>query len=244
MTTHLVIGAGEVGTALAKHLGCHIRDLEDPGTLLEEYDVIHIAYRWSDKFISTTATYQELYRPELVVVHSTVPIGTCDKFQYWVHSPVRGKHPNLLSGIQTFKKHFGGAQAQRAAELTNEHWPHHEIHAKAATTEAGKLFELTLYGMEVMMQKEIRSFCEAFDLPFEEVYTSFTRSYNDGWEWLGEYRFIKPELSHVPGPLGGHCVVAGAKLLAEADPGEGGLAQGLLQLQEQLERDAAEGKMW
>jgi UDP-N-acetyl-D-mannosaminuronate dehydrogenase len=241
--TQLVIGEGEVGTALAKHLGCHSRDLEDPGTLLEEYDVVHIAYRWSNKFVHQTQIYAEQYSAGLVVVHSTVPMGTCDS-QGWVHSPVRGKHPDLLAGVETFKKHFGGAQAQQAADLLDQWWPHSQIHSKAATTEAGKLYELVQYGMEIMMEKEIYNFCEHYDLPFEEVYTQFGNSYNDGWEWLAHYEFCKPVLKHVPGPVGGHCVIAGARMLQDSDPGEYGLAAAVVELNEQLEEKARNGDLW
>src|SRR5690606_41623746 len=35
----------------------------------------------------------------------------------WVHSPVRGRHPNLAPSLRTFTKHFGGRRAAEAADM-------------------------------------------------------------------------------------------------------------------------------
>lgn len=214
MSNQLVIGTGEVGLALQQVLDyCHARDVAAQPGLNEQYDVLHIAYPWQiPDFVGTTIEYQNRYEPVLVVVHSTVPVGTCDE-QGWVHSPVRGKHPDLYQGLERFAKHFGGRGASIAAGL----WPGTQtvVHEKAATTEAGKLFELAQYGMEIVMQKEIFAFCEENGLEFEEVYTDFGRTYNEGWCRLRLSHFSKPLLTPQPGAIGGHCVIPGAEMLGD-----------------------------
>lgn len=215
MTSHLIIGAGEVGTALQRAMGAaeaDIRDIVPKQDLRPQYDVLHICYRWWDGFAEATREYVEEYAAGLVIVHSSVPVGTCDP-EGWVHSPVRGRHPDLLGGIREFTKHFGGARAAEASALVDFWGGTAILHGRAAVTEAAKLWELTLFGWEVMMQKAVYDFCQENNLPFQEVYGDFSGTYNEGWEKLGHPQFVKPVLTHVPGSIGGHCVIAGAEML-------------------------------
>src|SRR5690606_40778498 len=63
--------------------------------------------------------YAAEHGAELVVVHSTVPVGTCDA-NGWVHSPVRGRHPNLVGGLRKFVKHR--SEERRVGEGCGSRW--------------------------------------------------------------------------------------------------------------------------
>ena len=232
--SHLVIGAGEVGQALHRVItGSHIRDVEDQHNLLPVYDVLHITVPWQiPNFVATVHEYAGEYDPEFVIVHSTVPIGTCDD-NGWVHSPIRGKHPDLEAGIRTFAKHYGGDRAATVADVMSEYLPYWYAHPKAAITEAAKLVELWQYGMEIMMEKEIHQLCKEFDLPHHVVYSLFGETYNDGWAELGHPEYQKPILKHMEGPIGGHCVIAGTKILEQQY--DAVFVRGLLGLNRMLE---------
>lgn len=211
--THLVIGEGEVGVALAKVLNCQSRDVDAPSNLLEEYDYIHISFPYQvPDFVNTVRQYQAQYNAPHVVVHSTVKVGTCDPYG-WTHSPVRGKHPDLEGGLRAFVKHYGGEHAEDVAKELEPFFPEWIAHDEAAITEAGKLWELTCYGMEIVMQRYILEYCRRTNLPFHEVYTDFADTYNTGWRRLGMNHYVKPILDDSSGRIGGHCVVQGAELL-------------------------------
>lgn len=210
--TQIVIGAGEVGTALARVLGdVHLRDLTLTGP--DTADVLHICYPWDPAFTDITRTYQLEYGAWLVIVHSTVPVGTCDPHG-WVHSPIRGRHPDLVTGIKTFAKHFGGQQAGIAAGIFTRLGIETHMTPLAATTEAGKLWELVQYGLQIRVAQQIAAWCEAHKLDFDQVYTAMADTYNAGYHRLGQEQFIRPVLEAVPGPIGGHCVVPAAEMLA------------------------------
>lgn len=207
----VIIGAGEVGTALAKVLsGAHLRDIEPTGP--DQADVLHVCLRWSDDFTRVVKRYEQQYLAELVIVHSTVPAGTCDQHG-WVHSPIRGRHPDLEEGIRRFVKHFGGLGADEAAEIFEDVGVRTHVTDLAVTTESGKLWELVQYGVQVAVEKAIYAECERTGADFDTAYTEFARTYNDGYADLGYHQFIRPVLAHVPGPIGGHCVVQNAAML-------------------------------
>ncbi len=219
MTTHAVLGLGEVGAALTQVL-------PDPATYdgldgpppadVDPVDVLHVAIPWDAGFTTAVEAHQRRWAADMVIVHSTVPVGTCDPHG-WVHSPVRGRHPDLVDGLKTFTKHVGGWRAYDAANvLVADAGMTCRIHDRAAVTEAGKLWELAQFGMQVAVEHAIADWCRARGLPHDEVYAAFARTYNDGYRELGESRFVRPVLEHQPGPVGGHCVTAGAALLGHS----------------------------
>jgi len=210
---HLVVGAGEVGRAvhavLSRVAQADLRDVE-PVELAA--DVLHVCFPWSDTFVDEVRRYRREHMTDLVVVHSTVPVGTCDP-QGWVHSPVRGRHPHLAEGLLTFVKHFGGQRADEAAKLFEAAGCDVAVHGRAAETEAGKLWELCTYGLSIALEKAILAYCAERGLDFGVVYTAFRQAYNDGYVAMGHPEFVQPVLRHVPGGVGGHCIIPSMSLL-------------------------------
>ena len=200
----LIVGMGEVGSALAEVLGVPGRDV---GSFDLHADVLHVAFPWSGRFVSDVHRYQREHGADLVVVHSTVPVGTCDPYG-WVHSPVRGRHPHLVESLKAFTKHAGGV---RAREFD---WPHTlVVHDRAEETEAGKLWELAQFGLQVRINQAIHEWCVVRGLDPDVVYRQFADTYNEGYEALGEGRFTRPVLNYMPGDIGGHCVAQNSVLL-------------------------------
>lgn len=212
---HIVIGLGEVGSAINEALETagaepKSRDIDTP-----EWDsdggIMHICIPWSNQFTTIVNKYSEQYSPDIVVVHSTVPVGTCDQ-NNWIHSPVRGRHPHLTDGVVAFAKHFGGGtQAQRDIVADEWEWyfpgsPVPLLHDTAKETESGKLWELVQYGIQIRVEKEIHAWCEKNDIDYDTVYLRFAQTYNEGWRDLEQEHFIRPVLTHQDGDIGGHCV--------------------------------------
>lgn len=207
----LVIGnKGEIGSAIQEVLGCDGVDINDGSTM--PYDVLHICIPYSDRFLDIVNEYAVWYKPSLIVIHSTVPIGTTDQIENAVHSPVRGVHPNLVKGIQTFVKYFGGEKAEEAAKLFEDKGVKTQIVKDARTSEAIKLFDTTQYGLQIMIEKEIYKYCQDNNLDFEAVYRDANRTYNEGYIKLKKPEVVRPWLKQVDGTIGGHCVLPNLEL--------------------------------
>lgn len=211
--TQLVVGAGEVGTALHAVLSrTHPTEVRDVEPCDVQAEVLHVAFPWQPRFVEWVRRYQAEHGADLVVVHSTVPVGTCD-LHGWVHSPVRGRHPDLVDSLLTFVKHFGGARAEEAAKLFEAAGCDVMVHDRAAETEAAKLLELCSYGLAIAFEKAVHAYCTERRLDFETVYTTFRSTYNDGYLAMGHAEFVQPVLRHMPGAIGGHCIVPSMALL-------------------------------
>lgn len=208
---HLIVGYGEVGQALGKVL----RDFEwteQKGIRWVEGlpRIIHICIPYSEHFKQLVKRF--INKNTLVIVHSTVPVGTCDKLQI-VHSPIRGIHPTLERGIRTFVKYFGGKNAKKAAKIFSDLGIPTKILKNARTTEALKLWDTTQYGKLITLEKEIFEWCKKNKISFKDIYQDANKNYNDGYIKLGRSEVVRPFLKHIEGPIGGHCIIPNAKML-------------------------------
>lgn len=226
-SSHLVLGTGQIGSALLKVLkgtytvyGLDKTDMEKAefeDSLGTCFDVLHISFPYSDKFVDYVKKYQKMFggAHTLVIIHSTVPMGTTEQIDNAVHSPVRGIHPNLEDGIRTFTKFFGGKRAEEAADYFRNIQPH--IVCKTTlnprNTERMKLWDTSIYGVNIALEKMIWDDCEENGLDFDVVYTLSSQSYNAGYEKLGHPEYKKYVLTHIPGKIGGHCVTQNLALL-------------------------------
>lgn len=228
MSKHLVIGIGEVGKALADVLSVyrHVErlDLNKHSLWIEpsgRFQFVHLCYPWGPKFKEYTLGYVDEYLdPDngIAVIHSTVPLGTTQAIaassnRPFVHSPVRGRHPDIAESLKVFVKYVGGPYAEKVAEELIECGIPCHICNDSKVTEALKLWDTTIYGWNIILEKAIHEYCENHGLDFNVVYRHANVTYNVGYAELGCPQFTKYVLDHKPGPIGGHCVLPNLDLL-------------------------------
>ena len=229
----LIIGGGEIGTSLKKVLDkrknkekAYLLDIKDKDYKKKIFnlkcEVMHVCFPYSKKFASACLNYILSFEPILVIIHSTIPVGTTSILQKIVgkkvnivHSPVRGNHPDLEKSLFTFKKYIGTtsipAYLLAIKELSNMSTVHM---GKPETTELGKLMCTSYYGLCIAWFREMERFCKKFHVKFDDAVIEFNKTYNEGYSNLRP-NVIRPILSS-PGrkKIGGHCVVPNALILS------------------------------
>lgn len=207
---HLVVGCGEVGRALMSVLDAPGHDPFAGLTASGECELLHVCIPYSERFSDYVIEYRKLFNAKIVVIHSTVPIGTSDLLNA-NHSPIRGRHPNLAESIRSFVKYVGGPDALQISIELSVCGISCVVVNSARDTEAGKLLDLMQFAASIALEKEIHEFCERNGLDFAIVYRDFNQTYNYGYSKIGDVNFVRPVLDHIPGPIGGHCVVQNMK---------------------------------
>jgi UDP-N-acetyl-D-mannosaminuronate dehydrogenase len=219
-----ILGYGEVGKAVAKfYKKPKIKDLKrDDG--LEGVDVLNICIPWSEKFVDIVIKEIKQIKPKLTIIHSTVALGTTKKIisklpkelRQVVHSPIRGVHPHLYEGIKTFVKYIG-ADNKKTGKMAKKHIESLNIKTKvfmpSKITEALKLWDTTQYGWMIILNKEIKKWCDKKGLDFEAIYREANKSYNDGYKKLGRPEVVRPYLKYIEGKIGGHCIIQNCEIL-------------------------------
>lgn len=213
-TNSVIIGMGEIGKSLSlllekKHQIVEVDITEQPNA--ESVDVMHVCIPYSKKFIIEVKRYKKKYKPNYTVIHSTVPPGTADKCKSY-YSPVRGIHPHLEASLKMFVKYLA-PRSDYLVKYFRDVGVEIEEHDSTKSLEAMKLYCTTLYGLNIIAEKEIYNFCKKHNLDFDMVYTKSNQTYNEGYEKLGFPQYTRYNLKHHDGKIGGHCVIPNCEIL-------------------------------
>ena len=213
-TIGIIIGAGEVGTALYQVLKkvhpTYIRDIEFDGEI-PKIEILHICFPYFKGFEKEVKKYQLLYKPKYTVIHSTVPLDTnkiCESY----HSPVTGIHPHLAKSLITFTK-FLAPKSKFLKEYFEKANIKIKMFKSSRYTEALKIAATTLYGFNIIGEKLIHEWCKDHLLDFNIVYTQAIKEYNKGYLTLGMPQYQMYNLKHCQGEIGGHCIMPNLKFI-------------------------------
>jgi UDP-N-acetyl-D-mannosaminuronate dehydrogenase len=210
---NLVIGLGEIGRPLVEVLS-RVHPVEGidlpPRNVAGPIHFMHVCYPGNiPDFPGETAKYVRRYEPAIVVIHSTVPVGTTRAVEAVVsvpvlHSPVRGKHADMVEELLRYVKFVGGTDPNAVAQA--------EAHFQCAgmktrrlsspeATELAKLTETTYLGLLIAFAQDVDRMARATRVPYDDV-ASF-------YEEIG----YLPPVRYFPGIIGGHCVMPNVALL-------------------------------
>jgi UDP-N-acetyl-D-mannosaminuronate dehydrogenase len=226
------LGFGEIGQAVYKvyqnsglNFSFFVKDL-NRNDELKDIDVLNVAIPFNDSFnfIDTVKDVIQSSGAKLVIIHSTIAVGTTRALKQSfpavkiVHSPCRGIHPNLYEGLLTFPK-FVGATNDEDLDVAAKHLTSLKLKTvncdNCETTELAKLLDTSYYGICIAYHGEAKKACDKFGANFEQVMTTYNQTYNEGYTILGKQNVVRPVLLPPDGGIGGHCVVENAELLSK-----------------------------
>lgn len=209
----VVLGLGEIGRPLLEVLSrAHQMEGIDlpPRDVASPVEIMHVCYPGEiAEFIAATVAYARRYRPEIVVIHSTVPVGTTRAVgsqldQPVLHSPVRGKHVRMVQELTKYTKWVGGDDPV-AVERVEQHLRAAGMKTRrmggAEATEVAKLTETTYFGLLIAFAQDVERMARQAGVSYEEV-SAF-------YEEIG----YLPPVKYFPGLIGGHCVMPNIALL-------------------------------
>lgn len=211
----LIVGNGEIGSSLknifAKKYKVYTKDIAPNNDIPDGIDVMHIAFPYSRMFTKNVKSYIKKYKPKYTIIHSTVALGTSKKCKAY-YSPVRGIHPHLEQSLGIFVKYLA-PRCEYLVEYFKNVGVNIEEHDSRESLEAMKLYCTTVYGLNIIAEREIYNFCKKHNLDFDMVYTKSNQTYNEGYEKLGFPQYTRYNLKHHDGKIGGHCVIPNCELL-------------------------------
>ena len=177
---------------------------------ISDVDILNVCIPYTKDFVSVVSDLPTANW--YTVIHSTVPVGTTEKFGHkFLHSPVRGVHPNLYEGLKTFVKFIGGDEQLAQAYSGHLKTLGIETHIckDSKTTELSKLADTTYYGLCIAFTSDMKKLCDEYDLDFMEVMTKYNNTYNEGYKKLGKPNVVRPVL-YPTDKIGGHCIIPNA----------------------------------
>lgn len=227
----LIVGLGEVGLPLYKLLAeselfeVYGFDIDQEkmeklhqNSIPRDIRVMHICIQCfhQKEFVDIVSDYARRFKPELIIIDSTVPPQTTIHVHsrchcLVAHSPIRGVHQgpeHMMWEIRRWTKYIGGA-TQEAAEAAREHLKKLGLKTKtlrsSTETELAKLFETTYRAWMISCFQEMHRIAAHFDAKFDDVV--------DFLEDTHRVRLDRPVM--FPGEIGGHCLIPNVNLLQD-----------------------------
>jgi acetyltransferase-like isoleucine patch superfamily enzyme len=216
-----IIGLGEVGAGLFAILKNHydIQWFEKNSDPNYKTEIMHVCIPWGNNFHAIVKQYVSVQQPDIVVVHSSVPVGTCEKLGAF-HSPIRGQHPDMTGGILNYVKYIGtDSHDANLNEQVLSYFEKAGIRTKlisgTKTTELAKLLELCRYGTYIAFAKEQEKICKHFGVSYDVAVKEYEGTRSDGLMRLNRPDLVQPVLYPFKDYVGGHCTVEDMQILLE-----------------------------
>lgn len=222
---NLILGFGEIGKAVESLVGnAYVVDLDPMDAIPPEpIEAMHICFPFSETFIREISRYADMFKPDHVIIWSTVPISTTKRIMRAVHSPVEGKHPDLALSIETMERWIGyndKVEGQWFKNYFTDLGLKVKLVENSDFTEALKLLSTTEYGINIEFARYKKHVADELGMDYE-LTKEWNLEYNKLYKSLGlEKKYQKFVLDAPEGPKGGHCVTPNAQILHDQYPSE------------------------
>jgi UDP-N-acetyl-D-mannosaminuronate dehydrogenase len=222
----IIIGGGEVGSALYELLGGDIpvNDLDTKkckpypeGDTDESRDIMHVCFPYGKQFKHVVVDYIKHYNPKMIIIHSTVPVGTSYSIQSLVgkiiiiYAPTRGVHSRFVKDMKTYTKLWASVNpmADWEIDVFEKIWKD----ARIATERWDSIKDLEL--AKVLVDTTYYGWLIAFRFAADQIAENYGADKEKIWEFADEIHETlgnRPRMfSNVDG-IGGHCVLPNLEL--------------------------------
>ena len=229
MKKDIVVGIGEIGKPILKLLsknnivvGFDLKpDLIDERKF-ERYknlqtSFLHIAIPVSSKFESNLLQLYKKFKPECIVIHSTIGPGTIEQIQKkldvpLIYSATRGVHKRMLKDIKRYTKFFAISKNAPKKQWAIKSFSRKMKNCGVRTKQMSKPETLEL----------AKIICDTSYLGWLINYAQFSNmiaqqynvNYDEMWSFSNEiHKFLGNRPKMYPGFIGGHCVIPNLDLI-------------------------------
>ena len=229
MKKDVVAGLGEIGLPILKLLsknqtisGYDINDNLMNKSKFKKFEsyktsFLHIAIPFTQKFLPNITSLFKKFKPECIVIHSTISPGTTTKLQIKFNIPIiysstRGVHKTMLKDLKRYTKFFAisknAPKKQWAITSFSKKMKFAGIKTKQMSTpetlELAKIICDTSYLGWLVKYAQISNL----------IAQKFGVNYDEMWAFSDEiHKFLGNRPKMFPGFIGGHCVIPNLKLL-------------------------------
>ncbi len=229
MKKDVVAGLGEVGMPILQLISNAIPaigydmnpKLVDKKTLVKydslETSFLHICLPFTKKFIPNIISLFNKFKPELIVIHSTVSPCTTTKIQSLlvipiVYSPTRGVHKRMLYDLKRYTKFYAiGQNVPRAswASLT-----YSKLMKKCGVKTKKMSTPITLELAKIVVDTSYYGWLINYAQLSNMIAREHGVDYDEMWSFADEiHKFLGNRPKMYPGFIGGHCLIPNLDLI-------------------------------
>ena len=229
MKKDVVVGLGEIGNPILKILskknivvGFDLnRDLMDK-IKFEKYknletSFLHIAIPVTDKLITNILKLYKKFRPECIIIHSTIKPGTTEKLQKKIPIPViysatRGVHNRMIYDLKRYTKFFViSTNAPRSKWALSRYVKvMKDCGIKTKKMSNPETLELAKIICDTSYLGWLVNYAQLSNM----IAIQYGIDYDEMWSFSDEiHRNLGNRPKMYPGYIGGHCVIPNLELI-------------------------------
>ena len=229
MKKDVVAGIGEIGKPILKLLskdnivvGFDLNHNLMDGIKFEKYknlktSFLHIAIPGTDNLIDNVLKLYKKFRPECVIIHSTIKPGTTEKLQKKIPIPViysatRGVHKRMIYDLKRYIKFFViSANAPRSKWASSRYVKvMKDCGIKTKKMSNPETLELAKIICDTSYLGWLVNYAQLSNM----IAIEYGVDYDEMWDFSHEiHKFLGNRPKMFPGIIGGHCVIPNLDLI-------------------------------
>jgi intein/homing endonuclease len=175
-----------------------------------ETSFLHICIPFSENFIDNVISLCKKFKPEIVVIHSTISPGTTSKLQSMLTIPViysatRGVHKRMLIDLKRYTKFYSIESSAPKKEWASSMYARLMKRAGVKTKRMSKPIALEL--AKVVVDTSYYGWLINYAQLSNMIATKYNVDYDEMWSFADEiHKFLGNRPKMFPGFIGGHCL--------------------------------------
>jgi len=228
---NVVAGLGEIGNPILKlfskeslTVGFDINQKLINTIQFSKYEnlptrFLHICIPFNDKFIDNTISLYKKFRPEIIVIHSTISPGTTKKIQSELPIPViysatRGVHRRMLLDLKRYTKFFSVEPNVPRAMWASSNFQKLMKNCQVKTKKMSN--PLTLELAKIVVDTSYYGWLINYAQLSNMIAIENQVNYDEMWSFADEiHKFLGNRPKMFPGFIGGHCVIPNLDLISD-----------------------------
>ena len=178
---------------------------------------LHIAIPVTSKFELNILQLYKKFKPECIVMHSTVGPGTTEKIQEkldvpLIYSATRGVHKRMLKDIKRYTKFFAISKNAPKKQWATKAFSRKMKNCGVKTKQMSKPETLEL--AKIVCDTSYLGWLVNFAQISNVISKQYNVDYDEMWTFSEEiHKFLGNRPKMYPGIIGGHCVIPNLQLL-------------------------------
>jgi len=179
--------------------------------------LMHICIPFNNKFIQNTVALYKKFKPECIVIHSTISPLTTKQIQTSLRIPIiysatRGVHKRMLQDLKRYTKFYGiesNAPSSKWAEST-----YTKLMKKCSVKTKKMSNPLTLELAKIVCDTSYYGWLINYAQISNMIATKNNVDYDEMWSFTDEiHKFLGNRPKMYPGIIGGHCIIPNLELI-------------------------------
>ena len=230
-TKDVVVGLGEIGMPILKLLSKSVNVVGYDKNIklmnrkkFEKFQsietcFIHICIPFNKDFLDNVKTFFKKFKPQGIVIHSTIPPSTTKKLQSAlsipiIYSPTRGVHKRMLTDLKRYTKFFSIYDSSSRFDWTKKQFVYRFKNAGVKTKRMSN--PLTLELAKILVDTSYYGWLITYSQLSNMIAIKNKVNYDEMWTFADEIHKIlgnRPKM--FPGYIGGHCVIPNLDLISD-----------------------------